>query len=621
MHRIKNTLVIAIACGMTAMPTRADKPTPGGPGPDLCFELIDGTVITGRIDAKVIGIQVIGGNDVKVPVAKLRGLRVGLANRPGLVKRVETLVSSLDSANTRQDAQRKLIALGPVVSAIVASHGASDVPARRAAVAEVLKAYETWSADHPEAPEAMARPLGLRSEVREDVNTFKGTVTTKQFRVAGPKGPVTVKLDEVFRICPAPLFGWNVELRDKTHVKGVAISKSLRVQTRYGTVDVPLARIQTAKFADGGKTIGVQYRNSDRIVGTIAPEATISLNTDKGQVDLPVRKIVLASYEPFILKGHSSPVYCVAFSPNGMRLASGSEDKTIKLLDSVTGKELFTLKGHLGSVVSVAFSPDGKRLASVSSDRTIKLWDSGAGKELLTIKGLSRVETTVAFSPDGKRLVSAGLRITLWDSVTGKKLLAIPVDSPPVSSVIFSPDGKRLASANRDRHIKFRDAVTGKELLKLMAYRYGTRSLAFSPDGKRLASGGRISKVWDAVAGKELLTLDIMNSVAKGYSSTVSSVAFSPDGKRLASGGFDRTVRLWDSVTGKKLQTFKRHSGEVYSLSVSPDGRRLVTYKRQSGTVHSVAFSPDGKRLATGNSGHSKSGGGSETVLIWDVLN
>ena len=571
-------------------------PPAAGQTPGLQFELVDGTVITGRIDAARITIRTPSGIVLNVPVADLKDLSVGLNDRPGFVQRVESLVKALDSTKTRQDARRELIALGPAVAPIVSSHAASTVSARRLAVGQVLKAYENWPAEHPYAPESMARPLkpqskGLASEEWPYKTNLLGTVTIREFRIASLQGRVIVRLDDVHRIRPAAStprkFGpLVVDLRDKTRLKGVAISQSLCIQTHYRTMVVPFAEIQKATFAADGKSICVQCCNTDRIVGALEPGTTISLKTDKGRADLSAGKIAMMFYWPLTLKGHSDVVRSVAFSPDGKRLASGSRDNTIKLWDTATGKELLTLKGHseYAYVWSVAFSPDGKRLASGSIDRTIKIWDTATGKELLALKGHSSQVNSVAFSPDGKRLASGSDDeiIMLWDTVTGKELrmLLAPDD---VSSVAFSPDGKRLAAGGDNGIIKLWDTVTGKELLTLKGDSESVNSVAFSPDGKRLASAGScdgIIKLWDTVTGKKLLTL-------KGASL---SVAFSPDGRRLASGSDDDTIRVWDTVTGKELLMLKGHSDKVWS----------------------VAFSSDGKRLASGSA--------DKTINIWDAL-
>ena len=86
-------------------------------------------------------------------------------------------------------------------------------------------------------------------------------------------------------------------------------------------------------------------------------------------------------------RGTPAAVMSVAFSPDGKRLASASEDGTVKLWDAATGQETLTLKGHTDIVTSVAFSPDGKRLASASRDGTVKVWDAATGQEILTLKG------------------------------------------------------------------------------------------------------------------------------------------------------------------------------------------------------------------------------------------
>ena len=97
----------------------------------------------------------------------------------------------------------------------------------------------------------------------------------------------------------------------------------------------------------------------------------------------------------------------MAWSPDGKRLATASDDQTAKVWDAASGQELLTLSGHSGGVYSVAWSPDGKRLATASDDQTAKVWDAASGQEVLTLKATAAYVNSVAWSPDGKRLATA----------------------------------------------------------------------------------------------------------------------------------------------------------------------------------------------------------------------
>jgi len=114
-------------------------------------------------------------------------------------------------------------------------------------------------------------------------------------------------------------------------------------------------------------------------------------------------------------------VVCVSYSPDGKRIVSGEEDRTVNVWDAETGRQTFTLRGHLGAVNSVSFSPDGKWIASGSWDNTLKVWDAQTGQKTLTLKGHSEAVTSVSFSPDGKRIVSGSedKTVKVWDAQTG----------------------------------------------------------------------------------------------------------------------------------------------------------------------------------------------------------
>ena len=151
----------------------------------------------------------------------------------------------------------------------------------------------------------------------------------------------------------------------------------------------------------------------------------------------------------------------MSWSPDGTRLATGSNDGTAKVWDAAGGRELLTLKGHTGSVRSVSWSPDGTRLATGSEDGTAKVWDAAGGRELLTLKGHTSAVLSVSWSPDGTRLAtgSADGTAKVWDAAGGRELLTLKGHTGLVWSVSWSPDGTRLATGSDDGTAKVWDAA------------------------------------------------------------------------------------------------------------------------------------------------------------------
>jgi DNA-binding beta-propeller fold protein YncE len=220
----------------------------------------------------------------------------------------------------------------------------------------------------------------------------------------------------------------------------------------------------------------------------------VSVTRRHGEAPVPaaedaLHQAILSSQVLLTLRGHGSFVNSVAWSPDGKRLATASGDRTAKVWDAVTGKEVLTLHGHTDVVNSVAWSPDGKRLATASRDKTAKVWDVASGQGLLTLKGHEDAVHSVAWSPDGKRLATGSGDNTakVWDATSGQESLTLRGHTNDVYSVAWSPDGKRLATGSFDNTAKVWGADSRRELLTL---RGPTSGCAAWP-GARMASGWR----------------------------------------------------------------------------------------------------------------------------------
>lgn len=302
-------------------------------------------------------------------------------------------------------------------------------------------------------------------------------------------------------------------------------------------------------------------------------------------------------------------VMSIAFSPDGSLLATGSKDKTLRLIKTENGKEEFLIK-HDDELNSVAFSPDGRFLATGCKDKTVRLIDIASRREIFRLAHDGEVRKVI-FSPDGRLLATASLDHTarIIDVSTGRELRQIK-HGDEVRHIAFSPDGRLLATASKDRKARIIDTSTGEELRHIL-HGAEVNNVTFSFDGRFLATASKdnTARLVDSATGRELRQIE--------HNDIVRSVAVSPDGLWLATGSYDKTARVTEIGTGKEV-TQIQHKDGVFAVSFSPDGRLLaissldgtarlidtttwqeVTRIVHGGAVWNIVFSPDSQQLAT----------------------
>nr|UOP57133.1 putative general transcription repressor [Thecaphora frezii] len=301
---------------------------------------------------------------------------------------------------------------------------------------------------------------------------------------------------------------------------------------------------------------------------------------------------------------HESVVCCVRFSADGKYLATGC-NKSAQIYDTKTGAKTCVLtdqnansKGDL-YIRSVCFSPDGKCLATGAEDRQIRIWDIAKKKVKNLLSGHKQEIYSLDYSKDG-RIIASGSgdkTVRIWDVETGAMLHTLytspGLEHGPseagVTSVSISSDNRLVAAGALDTLVRVWDTQTGQQLERLKSHKDSIYSVSFAPDGKSLISGSldKTLKLWD-LSGTSKIAQEGGRPDEKGGSAScattflghkdyVLSVSCSPDGQWVASGSKDRGVQFWDPKTAQTQFVLQGHKNSVIAINLSPAGGLLAT--------------------------------------------
>jgi WD40 repeat protein len=315
------------------------------------------------------------------------------------------------------------------------------------------------------------------------------------------------------------------------------------------------------------------------------------------------------------LRGHGGPIGSAAWSRDGRRVVSASDDGTVRVWSADGKGDPVVLGGHDKPVRFAVLSPDDRRVLTTSMDGTARIWNvDGSGSPVVLGERAVSPGCPPAWSPDGRRVLvaTAANVVQVWDARgTGKVDLA--GHTGPVTVAVFLPDGERVLTASRDRTARVwsADAAGTAEIFR--GHEGAVLAAVPSPDGARFisASADGTARIWDAANRAPAVVLD-------GHTGSVLSAAWHPEGDRVVTGSEDRTARVWSADGRASPVVFSGHGGAVTFVAFRPGGRYVATastdgtarvWPEQGGAslvlrgheapVLFAAWSPDGTRILT----------------------
>ena len=353
------------------------------------------------------------------------------------------------------------------------------------------------------------------------------------------------------------------------------------------------------------KNYGVQFLNADKWLAIASADFRVHLwNLQTNRVDArslqfngPISSITplpddslllhestngLYRWTPIadrhvIIGGHSREAWSVDYSSDGRFIVSGSDDRTMKVWEAATGRELFASEDHTQTVVCARYSPSGSDLATLCLEGSLRIW------KVDTVTGLPvgeprrvdehRKARSLSWSQDGRLIATGGYdgEVLLWDAESLQVKRRFQDHTATVREILFLDGDQRLLTVSNDSKICHRDLTVDDRILQSWLEAHDVYSVVLLPDGVTLAVGQKHG----VISLRSRSTGQLIGRLV-GHEMGVGAMTLSPDGKVLATGDEAGWIRLWRTENHQSLIKIRLGEYMVNSLSFSPQGDTLA---------------------------------------------